>query len=82
MNHSLTLADIQPGERCLVSALLATGGMRRRLLDLGVVENAPILCIGRAPADDPSAYLLCGAVIAIRACDARGIVVRRPCDGA
>ena len=76
MEEILTLAQIAPGERCFVSKLRATGGMRRRLLDIGLVENAPVTCLGRSPGGDPSAYLICGAVIAIRARDARDVVVR------
>lgn len=76
MNETVRLCDIAAGEHCFVSGLRATGGMRRRLLDIGLVENAKVTCLGRSPAGDPSAYLICGAVIAIRARDAHDVVVR------
>jgi ferrous iron transport protein A len=50
--------------------------MRRRLQDLGLVEGARVECVGRSPGGDPSAYLICGAVIAIRAQDGRNVLVR------
>jgi ferrous iron transport protein A len=45
-------------------------------MDIGLVENTPVECLGRSPGGDPSAYLIRGAVIAIRADDCRGITVR------
>ena len=75
MKKTVRLCDIGTGEECIVSGLQATGSMRRRLLDIGLVENARVTCLGRSPAGDPSAYLICGAVIAIRERDARDVVV-------
>ena len=49
--------------------------MRRRLLDIGLIENTDVECLGRSPAGDPSAYLIRGAVIAIRAADCRDILI-------
>ena len=69
------LCDIRPGARAVVSTLETTGSMRRRLLDIGLVENTEVECLGRSPCGDPSAYLIRGAVIAIRAQDARGVCI-------
>lgn len=71
------LADIPPGGSAVVVRLCACGSMRRRLLDLGLVEGARVECLGRSPLGDPSAYIICGAVIAIRREDSRRIIVRR-----
>lgn len=75
MNQSLSLNDINPGQRAVVSALQSTGSMRRRLLDIGLIENTEIECLGRSPGGDPSAFLIRGAVIAIRSEDCRDILV-------
>ena len=75
MKCELRLCDIAPGQTATVRSLQATGSIRRRLLDIGLVENTPVECLGRSPAGDPSAYLIRGAVIAIRAEDCRGILV-------
>ena len=75
MKCELRLGDIAPGQTATVRSLQATGSIRRRLLDIGLVENTPVECLGRSPAGDPSAYLIRGAVIAIRAEDCRGILV-------
>lgn len=70
-----SLKDIKPGQRAIVRSLCSTGGMRRRLLDIGLVENTEVECLGRSPCGDPSAYLIRGAVIAIRAEDCSGIII-------
>ena len=77
MDAALRLCDIMPGESCTVAGLTATGGMRRRLLDIGFVKNVSVSCIGKSPCGDPCAYLVCGAVIALRAADAATILVER-----
>lgn len=71
-----TLNNILPGEHAVVCSLNAPGAMRRRLLDIGLIENTDIECIGRSPGGDPSAYLIRGAVIAIRSEDCEDIVIK------
>ncbi len=76
MSRQRTLNDIKVGERVTVGELRMHGTMRRRLLDIGLTEGAVVECIGRSPAGDPTAYLIRGAVIAIRSEDAREIPLR------
>ncbi len=76
MSSQMTLCDLRPGERAVVTELRAVGSMRRRFLDIGLVENTGVECIGRSPAGDPSAYLIRGTVVAIRSRDAADILVR------
>ena len=73
----MTLDQIKVGECARVRALLHSGSMRRRLQDIGLIKNTIVECVGRSPAGDPSAYLIRGAVIAIRASDAKMICVER-----
>ena len=56
---------------------MGTGG---RLLDLGLIPGTRVVCQGHSPAGDPAAYLIRGAVIALRARDAAGITLE--CDAA
>ncbi len=72
------LNELRPGESAIVAGLETRGPMRRRLLDLGLVENTRVECLGRSPGGDPSAYLIRGAVIALRGRDCAGILVRAP----
>jgi len=71
----MNLADLQPGESGVVQSLLVEGCQRRRLLDIGLIENTLVQCVGRSPSGDPSAYLIRGAVIALRAHDCRRIIL-------
>lgn len=49
--------------------------MRRRFLDIGLVEGTEVVCLGASPLGDPRAYAVRGAVIAIRAADAATVLV-------
>ena len=82
MNQKQTLDSIRPGERAVIQQLNVSGQMRRRFLDIGLIENTTVECLGRSPGGDPSAYLIRGAVIAIRAQDCRGILIRQPAEPA
>ena len=57
------------------ACLRLSGGIRRRLQDLGLVAGTQVTCIQRAAAGDPTAYLIRGAVIALREADASQIEV-------
>ena len=49
--------------------------MRRRLFDLGLIPGTQVTCTARSPAGDPAAYLIRGAVVALRGRDAGEIRV-------
>ena len=76
MDRQVSLCSLRPGERARVVSVSAEGDMLRRFLDLGLAEGTEVECVGSAPSGDPSAYLIRGAVIAIRASDASGVAVR------
>ncbi len=71
-----TLCDLRPGEHATVRKLLTQGSMRRRILDLGLIENTDVECISQSPGGDLSAFMIRGAVIAIRAEDLKGICIK------
>lgn len=77
MEKRETLDCLEAGEVGEVICLETAGDMRRRFLDLGLVEGTRVECIGKSPAGDPAAYLIRGAVIAIRQRSCEGIVIRR-----
>ncbi|WP_191378634.1 FeoA family protein [uncultured Flavonifractor sp.] len=71
MNPSLN--TLRVGESALVSHIEAEPAMRRRLLELGLVPGTRVTCAAVSPAGDPAAYLIRGAVIALRRKDAGGV---------
>ena len=44
-------------------------------MDIGLVEGTPVECLRKSPAGDPKAYLIRGAVIAIRKEDAATVMM-------
>ena len=65
-----TLSELCSGETGTVSDITADIEMRRRFMDIGCIVGSDIKKLGTGPFGDPCAYLICGAVIAIRKKDA------------
>ena len=76
MCDKLTLCDIDPGEKATVISVGGEDYMKRRLFDLGLIEGTFVECVGKSPSGDPKAYLIRGAVIALRSEDSINICVK------
>ena len=72
MNNGF-LNTLEVGESGVVAGVEGERAMRRRLFDLGLVPGTAVTCTAVSPAGDPAAYLIRGAVIAIRSRDAAGV---------
>ena len=70
------LNNIDIGESAEIIRLENKGSIRRRLFDLGIIAGNSISCVLKSPLKDPSAYLVKGAVVAIREKDSKKIIVR------
>lgn len=75
-NHTVTLDKIPTGSKCTVIALTAQGSIRRRFLDLGLISGTEVEALQQSPSGNPVAYLIRGAVIALRSEDASKILVQ------
>lgn len=73
----LSLKDIRPNEKCIVLKIKKSGDIYRRFLDIGLIEGTVIQCVNQSPSGDPKAFLIRGAVIAIRLDDCADIFVER-----
>ena len=73
----MNLFDLQIGEKCLINKIEINGSMRRRLLDLGLTPDTTVECVGKSPLGDPKAYLIRGAVIALRCKDCQKIEIKK-----
>ena len=62
----MTLNKLKLNETGYIKSLNCTDGVKRRLLDLGLIEGTPITPILISPSGDPKAFELRGSVIAIR----------------
>lgn len=70
-----TLSSLAEGTTATVRAMNSSDSMRRRLMDMGLIEGTRVICLHRSPAGDPTAYLIRGAVIALRSEDTGKIMV-------
>ena len=73
--RQIPLCDMKTGTYATVIKLDTKGDLRRRLMDIGLVEGTRVECVGVSPLGDPAAYLIRGAVIAIRAADCRDVLI-------
>ena len=67
------LSSLQCGQSAVVRASETQGAMRRRLQDIGLISGTRVECVGVSPLGDPAAYLIRGAVIALRREDSDGV---------
>lgn len=74
-----SLSALRVGQSAYVAEIQADEAMRRRLLDLGLIRGTRVTCTAKSPAGDPAAYLIRGAVIALRGRDARGVRLEGLC---
>ena len=69
------LSSVHVGASAEVIALNSDGLSNRRFLDLGLVPGTKITCLYSAPSGNPRAYLVRGAVIALRLNDANIVLI-------
>jgi ferrous iron transport protein A len=70
-----TLADLAIGARARVVAVSGETGLRRRLLEMGVLPGTAIEVVRIAPLGDPIEVRLRGYSLSIRRDDARIVAV-------
>lgn len=70
------LNELAISQKAVINKILTSGDMRRRFIDIGLIENTVVECVGVSPQGDPKAYLIRGAVIAIRNQDSEEILIK------
>jgi ferrous iron transport protein A len=66
-SKQIPLNQLPIGKKARVTALTSDGITRRRMLDLGIIDGTEIEPLYHSPSGNPVAYLIRGAVIALRA---------------
>lgn len=74
---STCLACLPLGGVGEVTGIQAGGQQRRRLMDLGLVPGTTVEAVRRSPVGEPTAFLIRGAMIALRREEAEQIIVRQ-----
>ena len=76
MYDNLTsLSSLSLGKVGKIKGLQCDGMLRRRILDLGLIDDTIVEALYKSPSGDPTAYYVRGAVIAIRSEEAEKILV-------
>ncbi|HZJ77986.1 MAG TPA: FeoA family protein [Clostridia bacterium] len=70
-----SLISLKEGQCAKVECLLSNDLMRRRLQDIGLTEGASVECVLKGPSGDPIAYLIKGAIFALRSEDCKKVIV-------
>lgn len=73
--REIPLDQLPPGRKANVAALTSDGSARRRMLDLGIIDGTEIESLYKSPSGNPVAYLIRGAVIALRSDVSEKIIV-------
>ena len=76
MKENIVSLDLIPcGKSAKVKELTSAGNLRRRMLDLGLIIGTIVESLRKSPSGDPTAYVIRGAVIALRSEEASKIMV-------
>jgi len=77
MKHGkcIPLSFLPTGKKARVRELTSNGISRRRMPDLGLIWDTEVEALQKSPSGDPVAYLIRGAVIALRSEEASKIMV-------
>jgi DtxR family Mn-dependent transcriptional regulator len=73
---SMSIADLKPGQRAVVTQITATGALRQRLLDMGILPETMIDLDRSGLGGDPLWIRCQGARLALRRTEARSIRIR------
>lgn len=69
------LCDLPIDKTAKILNINCNYSIRRRLYDLGIIENSLITPVYRSPFKDPTAYFIKGTLIALRNDDTSRIIV-------
>ena len=71
-----TVRDIQCGSKAKVEKVQGAGGVRRRIMDMGITKGCDILVRKVAPLGDPIEITVRGYELTLRKADAEMILVK------
>ena len=71
-----TVNELELGETGIVNKIVGEETIKRRLLDLGLIEGTDIKPVLVSPSGDPRAFEFRGSLIAIREEDAENIKLK------
>lgn len=72
----ISLHDLPMNKAGIVEDLKCNGSLKRRLLDLGIVNGTIVTPILKSPSGDPTAFEIRGTLIALRKEDSAFIEIK------
>lgn len=75
----ISLNELNLKERGVIKEITCDDNIKRRLLDLGLIEGTNIELVLVSPFKDPKAYEVRGTTIALREEDAKKIYISKKC---
>ena len=72
----MNLFELEKGQKCRIDKIYENGNIKRRFLDIGLVENTIVECVGISPLGDPKAFSIRGGIIALRRRDCKNILIK------
>ncbi|OQY26961.1 MAG: hypothetical protein B6244_12060 [Candidatus Cloacimonetes bacterium 4572_55] len=75
MEHPLSLDKIKAGEWATIKKVNAKGRFKKRLIEMGFVENTKIYVQKSAPLNDPVEYVIKGYHVSLRRSEAAQVAV-------
>lgn len=71
------LNDLKIGESCYIKNIFLDKATKRRLMELGFVDDSIVKCVFKSPFDEPVAYFVKGTTIALRKEITQNILIER-----
>lgn len=70
------LSELKRGEKGIITSNKAQAGIRRRLMDMGLIRGAEITVIRKAPLGDPIEICLNGFFLTLRIEEADKLIIK------
>lgn len=75
--HQTALTELTKGRHGIIKDITTNDSIRRRLQDIGFIRGAEVVCIGKSPLGDPTAYSVKGTTVALRYEEASRILIEK-----
>ncbi len=76
MKNCKAMSALRVGETGTVQCIVEKAALRRRLRELGLCDGATVTCVLQGAHRDIAVYKICGALVAVRDCDAKYVSVK------
>ena len=70
-----TLKEVSLNQEVIIKKINCSGNIKRRILDLGMIEGTKIKPVLKSPLGDPTAYEVRGSLISLREEESKSIEI-------